>query len=335
MKSIAVVILNWNGQEFLERFLGNIVARSAVGGFFVRIIVADNGSDDGSVQFVAENFRDVELITLEHNYGFTGGYNRALSDLDSDYYVLLNSDIEVTDGWLVPLVEMMESDDTIAAGQPKIRAFNNPDHFEYAGASGGFIDTLGYPFCRGRLVGVSEQDTGQYDDVREIFWATGAAMIIRAGLYHSSGGLDENFFAHMEEIDLCWRFKRRGYKIVVVPSSVVYHIGGGTLPAWSPRKTYLNFRNNIAMLYKNLPVWRFIIVLMARICTDALRMFTYLLRLKMDFAAAIFCGHRDFWRMRRKLKSHSEWGFGPVGSVYRGSIVIRYVLGKKHFDHLM
>ena len=335
MKSVAVVILNWNGREFLERFLGKVVERSGVEGFETQVVVADNGSDDDSADFVARNFPAVQLIALDDNYGFTGGYNRALAAVAADYYVLLNSDIEVASGWLAPLVELMEGDPAIAAVQPKVKSFADREYFEYAGASGGFIDMLGYPFCRGRMIGAGEKDTGQYDDTREIFWATGAAMAVRADLYHSTGGLDDRFFAHMEEIDLCWRMKRRGYRIMAAPASVVYHIGGGTLPAWSPHKTYLNFRNNIAMLYKNLPAWRFALVLAVRIATDFARILTYLVRLKFRFVAAIFRGHRDFWRMRRKLERNPEWGFGPVGRIYRGSIVLRWLSGGKRFGHLM
>lgn len=326
---VAVVILNWNGQEFLEKFLSTVVERSAA-----RVVVVDNGSTDNSVEWMNENFPTVELICLDKNYGFTGGYNRSLPLIEAEYYILLNSDIEVTAGWVEPLVSLMDSDATIAAVQPKILSYSYKHYFEYAGASGGYIDTLGYPFCRGRLIGECEKDEGQYDTVCDIFWATGAAFMVRAELYHSTGGLDDNFFAHQEEIDLCWRLKRRGYRIMACPESVIYHVGAGTLPVWSPLKTYLNFRNNIAMLYKNLPVWRFIIVYCVRFWTDFLRLFSYLLTIKFDFAAAIFRGHRDFWRMRKRLNRQKEYGFGPVGEIYMGSIVLYYILVSKKFGKL-
>lgn len=334
MPKIAVVILNWNGKEFLERFLKGVIQNSQTKIADVEIIVADNGSQDDSVDYMLTHFKQIRLIILEQNYGFTGGYNRALEQIEADYFLLLNSDIEVTPAWIDPLCQVMEQDRTIAACQPKIRSYKEPDHFEYAGACGGFIDTLGYPFCRGRLLAATEKDHGQYDTTREIFWATGAALMVRADLYRSSGGLDENFFAHMEEIDLCWRFKRQGYRIMVCPDSVVYHVGGGTLPAWSPRKTYLNFRNNIAMLYKNLSTPRFVAVLGFRLGSDTLRMLSYLVMGKFDFVRAIFDGHRDFWRMRPKLDRQKQFGFHKVGQIYRGSIVVRYLFHKT-FDKLM
>lgn len=330
MKKIAVVILNWNGVEFLERFLGSVVDNSVVEGALTEVVVADNGSTDGSVEWIRNNFAQrVTAIEFTENYGFTGGYNRALQQIEADYYLLLNSDIEVTPGYLCPLFEAMEKDSTIVAAQPKILSFHQPKMFEYAGASGGFLDTLGYPFCRGRLINCAEEDKGQYDSQREIFWATGAAFFVRAKQYHQIGGLDDNFFAHMEEIDLCWRFKRSGFKVMVCPKSVVYHVGGGTLPAWSPMKTYLNFRNNIAMLYKNLSAPRFAVVLVARIGTDSLRALSYLLSGQMDFVKAIYKGHRDFWRMRKKLDRQTAIGHRAVGQIYKGSIVLRYFIDKK------
>lgn len=332
---VAVVILNWNGAEFLRRFLSSVVENSTAEDAHVEVIVADNGSTDDSLEWLKANMPQVRVIELPENYGFTGGYNRALRQVESDYYLLLNSDIEVTPQWLEPLVSAMEADKHIAAAMPKIKSWSEPTKFEYAGASGGFIDTLGYPFCRGRLVSITESDTGQYDTPREIFWATGAAMMVRASLYHSSGGLDENFFAHMEEIDLCWRLRRQGYSIAVVPQSVVYHVGAGTLPVWSPRKTYLNFRNNIAMLYKNLSRPRFIFLLPLRMATDSARLVTYLMVGKWSFALAIFNGHRDFWRMRSKLDRQPQFGFGRVGQIYKGSIVFRCLFVSKWFGKMM
>lgn len=329
---VAVVILNWNGRRYLEKFLASVIAHSEA---LAEVIVADNGSIDDSVDWMRMNFPEVRLLVMDANYGFTGGYNRALEMVDAEYYILLNSDIEVSRGWIEPLLRVMDECPTVAAVQPKILSYSYNDFFEYAGASGGFIDSLGYPFCRGRLIGGCESDQAQYDTEREIFWATGAAMMVRASLYHNSGGLDENFFAHQEEIDLCWRLKRQGYKIMVAPSSVVYHVGAGTLPVWSPLKTYLNFRNNIAMLYKNLPVWRFAVVYCVRLGTDFLRLLSYLLSMKMSFAAAIFRGHRDFWRMRGRLERHKEYGFGSVGQIYKGSIVLFYLFVSKKFGKII
>lgn len=332
MSSVAVVILNWNGRGFLEKFLSGVITNSEP---LARVVVVDNGSTDDSVHWMQTHYADIELIVLDRNYGFTGGYNRSLKQIDADYYVLLNSDIQVTPGWLQPLIELMDSDRTIAAVQPKVLSYSHQQYFEYAGASGGFIDTIGYPFCRGRLIGSCEQDQGQYDTVREIFWATGAAFMVRADLYHSSGGLDDNFFAHQEEIDLCWRLKRQGYKIMVCPKSVIYHVGAGTLPVWSPLKTYLNFRNNIAMLYKNLTLLRFVIVYLVRFGTDFLRFLSYIFTIRFAFAAAIFRGHRDFWRMRSRLDRHCEYGFGRVGQIYRSSIVLHYIFVSKNFKKLL
>lgn len=328
----AVVILNWNGRQFLEIFLPILIARTPS----ARLVVADNCSTDDSREYLRDNFPEVELLVLDDNYGFTGGYNRALAQVEAEYFVLLNSDIEVEQGWLEPLVEMMDRNSDVAAIQPKILSFAQKDRFEYAGASGGFIDALGYPFCRGRFIGVkTEVDRGQYDDSREVFWASGAALMIRSSLYREIGGLDENFFAHMEEIDLCWRLKRAGYRIMVEPRSVVYHIGGGTLPVWSAMKTYYNFRNNIAMLYKNQSRRRFFCVYYLRLWTDFLRLLTYLIPMKWSFAAAIFRGHRDFWRMRKKLDRQNHLPHKTVKQTYRGSIILRQLFGRKTFGNMI
>lgn len=332
MKQIAVVILNWNGRQFLELFLPMVVQRSKG----AAIWVVDNGSTDDSVEYLKANFEEVNLLVFDQNYGYTGGYNRALDKIESKYYVLLNSDIEVENGWLEPLFDIMESDLNIAAVQPKVLSFAQKDKFEYAGACGGFIDFLGYPFCRGRFIGVAtEVDRGQYDDAREIFWATGAALMVRGSDYRKIGGLDENFFAHMEEIDMCWRLKRAGKKIMVQPKSVIYHVGGGTLPVWSPMKTYLNFRNNIAMLYKNLPKTKFALIYMVRLGTDFLRFLSYVLTGKFKFSGAIFRGHRDFWRMRKLMDRQTELPFKKVGQIYGWSIVLKQLFGKKTFGNMM
>src|ERR1700761_629824 len=248
--TIAIVILNYNGRGYLEQFLPFVTANTCPGG---EVIIADNASTDDSLAFLKENYPGLRVIVLDRNYGFAGGYNMALQQVQSDYYVLLNSDVEVTPGWLEPIVGLMESDPAIGACQPKIRMFAHRELFEYAGAAGGWLDYLGYPFARGRIFDVCETDNGQYDQAEPIFWASGAALFIRAGLYHEMGGLDTYFFAHQEEIDLCWRIQLAGHKIYSCPQSVVYHVGGGTLPKGNERKVFLNFRNNLIMMVKNMP----------------------------------------------------------------------------------
>ena len=250
MKRTAVVILNWNGRKMLEQFLPSIIEYSHSD---AEVIVADNASTDDSLQFLQERFPQVRLIVLEQNFGFAEGYNRALRQVDAEYFVLLNSDVRVTHHWLTPLVEFMDSHNDVAACQPKLLSFYDEDAFEYAGASGGYLDRLGYPFCRGRVFDTVEKDNGQYDDTTDVLWATGACLMVRAKDYWEAGALDGRFFAHNEEIDLCWRLRLLGRRIVCIPDSQVYHVGGGTLPKSNPRKTFLNFRNNLTMLYKNLP----------------------------------------------------------------------------------
>ncbi|MEI9918209.1 MAG: glycosyltransferase family 2 protein [Bacteroidota bacterium] len=247
MSSIAVVILNYNGQKFLKNFLRGVVDYSPG----ASIVIADNGSTDDSLTYVAENFPTVEIIKIGKNLGFCGGYNYALEKADADYFVLLNSDVEVTQNWLIPLRDLLDRDQTIAAVQPKVLSYHHKNLFEYAGAGGGMIDILGYPFCRGRIFDTLEQDNGQYNDTLPVFWATGACLVIRSKLFRQLDGFDEDFFAHMEEIDLCWRLKRLGHKVFYCGSSKVYHVGGGTLAAGNPTKTYYNFRNGLAMLIKN------------------------------------------------------------------------------------
>ena len=250
MKKVAIVILNWNGREMLKQFLPSVVACSKEE---ATVYVADNASTDGSMAMLESDFPEVKRIQLSQNWGFAEGYNRAFKEIDSDYYLLLNSDVEVTAHWLTPLIAYLEQHAEVAACQPKLLAYHDKGAFEYAGASGGYLDRYGYPFCRGRLFDTVERDEGQYDEPAEILWATGAALMIRAKDYWDAGGMDERFFAHNEEIDLCWRLRIRGRKIVCVPESRVYHVGGGTLPKANPMKTFLNFRNNLTMLYKCLP----------------------------------------------------------------------------------
>ena len=269
---IAVVVLNWNGKSWLEKFLPTLVNHSKE----ATVFVADNASTDGSVSFVKDNFPNVKVIVNTKNGGYAKGYNDALKQIDAEYFVLINSDIEVTDGWLSPIISLMDSDKQIASCQPKILDYNSKTKFEYAGASGGFIDKLGYPFCRGRIFDDIEKDKGQYNDAIEVFWATGACLFVRASNFNEIGGLDESFFAHQEEIDLCWRLKNSGYKIMVQPNSVVYHVGGGTLNTGSPLKTHLNFRNNLFMLFKNLPTPYLFTIIPARLVLDGLAALTFL-----------------------------------------------------------
>jgi len=324
---IAVVILNWNGREFLRKFLPNVIANSQD---VAEVIVADNASTDSSIEFLQDNFPEIRIITNRTNGGFARGYNEALAEVDADYFVLLNSDIEVTPNWIEPVIKLMESDKTIAACQPKLRSFNEREKFEYAGAAGGFIDEYGYPFCRGRIFQHLETDNGQYNDAIEIFWATGACMFVRADLYKQFGGLDEDFFAHMEEIDFCWRLKNGGYKIMFCPDSVVYHVGGGTLPKKSAQKTYLNFRNNLSLLYKNLPSHLILPVFTVRFPLDGIAAFKFLLDGGFaDFYAVLrahFYFYSNFMKLRRRRKLLKQ---NMVHGIYMGNLVKDYYLNKK------
>lgn len=325
----AVVILNWNGKKFLEKFLPALVERTTGPG--VAIIVADNCSSDDSVPFLQQNYPQIRLIRNPENGGFAKGYNDALAQIKARFYVLLNSDIEVSPDWIEPVISRMRKDGKVAAAQPKLISYCEKGKFEYAGAAGGFIDHLGYPFCRGRIFESLEEDKGQYDQACEIFWATGAALFVRADLYHACGGLDNDFFAHMEEIDLCWRLKNRGYKIMYYPDSVVYHIGGGTLPKNSPRKTYLNFRNNLSLLYKNLPEKEIGRVFRKRFLLDMLAALVFLVRGSYPECKAVFKAHRDFRKMRpANRKKRAALGNHPACTlIYRKSIVWEYNF-KKH-----
>ncbi len=297
--SIAVVILNWNGLDFLTKFLEGVVRMTPQ----ASIIVADNGSDDASLEWIAENFtrEQVRVIALDKNYGFTGGYNRALAALEGefDYFLLLNSDIEVTPGWLEPLVEFMDSHPECGACAPKIRSWHDRDCFEHAGAAGGYIDRFYFPYCRGRIMDHVEKDYGQYDDPANCFWVSGAAFMVRSSIWKRLGGLDESFFAHMEEIDFCWRAQLQGWQVWSVPSSVIYHVGGGTLPNNSPRKIYLNFRNNLLMMYKNLPErWRDLLIF-ERMVIDGVLATIYLFTGKREFFKMVIKAHSDFRKMKK------------------------------------
>ena len=269
---IAVVILSWNGIKWIKKFLPTIIDKSRN----ANIYVADNASTDGTVEYIKENFTNVNVIQNYSNDGYAKGYNDALKNLNEKYFVLINSDIEVTDNWLNPIIDLMEDNIDIAACQPKILDYNNRNKFEYAGASGGYIDTLGYPYCRGRIFSDIEEDSNQYDDIKEVFWASGACLFVRSKHFKEVNGFDNDFFAHQEEIDLCWRLKNSGYKVMVNPQSVVYHVGGGTLSSSSPFKTYLNFRNNLFMIYKNLPFLKLLITLLFRLPLDGIAAITFL-----------------------------------------------------------
>ena len=329
----AIVILNWNGRHMLERFLPSVTKNCPDN---AEVIIADNGSNDDSIQFLKDTYPSLRLILLDKNYGFAEGYNRAFAQIDAEYYVLLNDDVEVTPGWVETVIDMMEGDDTIAIAQPKLLMFDKKDTFEYAGGAGGFIDSFGYPFCRGRLFSTLEQDHGQYNDQREIFWATGAAMFVKAAAWKEMGGLDNDFFAHMEEIDFCWRCKNKGYKVMFCPNATVYHVGGGTLPKSSPFKTQLNFRNNLAMLYKNLPDKRLHRVLRLRIVLDWVAAFSFLLKGNAGEFRAVFKAHKEFRKWKPNLKAkRSTLTPHPVSCVYQGKLLIDYHLrGRKTFQQL-
>lgn len=331
----AVVILNWNGRQHLERFLGSVVSRTPRD---IRIIVADNGSTDDSVAFTAENYPTVETIRLDRNYGFAEGYNRALAQVDADCFILLNSDVEVTEGWTEPLLAALESDPAVAAVAPKLLSYTERDRFEYAGACGGFIDLLGYPFCRGRILSTVEKDDGQYDSPREVFWASGAAFCCRAEHFRQAGGFDADFFAHMEEIDLCWRMQLAGRKIVVEPRSTVYHLGGGTLPNESPNKLYLNYRNNLAMLFKCAPMPQRMLAATVRPAADMLSVIIYMVKGDFALAAATLRAYRDFLAMHRTLAAKRRAVRGNVRTearhIYRSSIILRYMAGRRTFGDM-
>lgn len=334
MKSrVAVVILNWNGAKFLEQFLPNVIEYSKKD---ATVYVADNASTDNSVELLKQKFPEVSLIINPENGGFAKGYNQALSNIDAEYYILLNSDIEVTPNWISPIINLMEEDALIAACQPKILSYHDKKLFEYAGAAGGYIDHFGYPFCRGRIFSTLETDFGQFDDIQEVFWATGACLFIKSDLYWKVGGLDEDFFAHMEEIDLCWRLKNLNYRIMYCGHSSIYHIGGGTLPKSSSRKTYLNIRNNLVMLYKNSPNNQLFKIFFARFFLDGVAAVKFMISGGIKDFIAVIRAHLSFWRTlkvtkkKRKSSSHHH-----VSYIYKGNIVSDYyLLGKKYFTEI-
>lgn len=335
--AVAVVILNFNGKYFLEKLLPNILLNSAP----YPVYVADNGSADDSVDFLKTKFPQVNVIENNNNYGYAQGYNVALKKIEADYYILLNSDVEVTQGWIEPVIKLMQFDKSIAACQPKLLDFNNRTFFEYAGASGGFIDNYCYPFCRGRIFNSLEKDEGQFNNPTEVFWATGACLFVKSEAYWKVGGLDNDYFAHMEEIDLCWRLKNSGYKIFVEPKSTVYHIGGGTLNKFSSRKTFLNFRNNLITLTKNHPSKNLAFKILYRMILDGIAAFRFLFAGTPKHFFAVIRAHFSYYgmmsstlRKRKEMKSLVGFQFN-TSCIYNGNIVSEYFLkGKRKFSEL-
>ena len=342
MMKTAVVILNWNTKQYLRRFLPGLL--KSLEGLDAGAVVADNASSDGSVRMMEEEFPSVRLIPLKENYGFTGGYNRALAEVEAEYFVLLNSDVEVPEGWLEPLVEWMDSHPECGACGPKLLRFEERDTFEYAGAAGGLIDRFGYPFCRGRVMKWYEKDHGQYDKPEDVMWVSGAAMMIRSRLWRELGGLDGRFFAHMEEIDLCWRLQLEGYRVTTVPSSYIYHIGGGTLPNDSPRKLFLNYRNNLLLLDNNAgktfalrgmkhPRRKADFLIFKRMVLDGLSGIVYLCSGKWSFFKSVTGAHKEFRRLRRRpsaseIEAYRGRGY-DVRGIYRKWLIPRALIKRE------
>lgn len=333
MSKIALVILNWNGEKLFPDFLPSIIEHSQAEN--IEIIVADNGSTDNSLAYLKENFPSVTIMDLENNYGFAKGYNVALKQIEADYFILVNSDVKVAKGWIEPCIRQFESDDKIAAVQPKVLSSQQPEYFEYAGAAGGFIDKYGYPFCKGRILDKVEKDQNQYNKPGEIFWATGACMFIRAEIFKNSGGFDSDFWAHMEEIDLCWRLKNQGFKIVYEPQSTIYHLGGGSLEYGNPKKVYLNFRNNLFMLYKNLSKKRFKRIMFSRMVLDGAAAAKFLLGFEFNAFKAVFRAHASFYRNYSSLKAKRRQLQEQVNvnyheQMFQQSIMWKFFVQKNH-----
>lgn len=329
---LSIVILNWNGSHHLRRFLPSVLKYSNYD--WAEIVVADNCSDDDSRECVEQEFSGVKFLQLDRNYGFAEGYNRALKNNEATYILLLNSDVEVTENWLEPMIQLMDSNLLIAACQPKIMQLEHPGKFEYAGAAGGFIDHYGYPFCRGRIINFQEQDLGQYDAPISVFWASGAALLVRGKQWHQLCGFDSDFWAHMEEIDLCWRMKNRGFKIAVCPQSIVFHLGGGSLSYGSPQKIYLNFRNNLFLLYKNLPKGKLFATLFFRMVLDGVAAIQFLVTGQLKASSKVLGAHRDFYKSlgklrkkRKELLSNSATFNHP--EIYKGSIIFDFFISQK------
>jgi GT2 family glycosyltransferase len=337
MSKTAIVILNWNGKNFLEKFLKDVISNTTSPDN--EIIVADNNSTDDSLVFLNRNFPSLKVICLDSNYGYAGGYNRALAQIEADYYILLNSDVSVGENWTEPLTMFMDLNPQAGACQPRIRSFDKPSYFEYAGAAGGYIDKYGYPFCRGRLFNKVEEDHGQYDNVTEVFWASGACMMIRASAFNACGGFDDTFFAHMEEIDLCWRMQNAGYTIHYIPEPIVYHVGGGTLAYNSPFKIYLNFRNSLMMLAKNLPEQKVRGTIFVRKIFDGIAALTFLFNGGFPAMRAVLKAHSDFRRgkinivTRRNMTPPCDT-YGPPHTMMNKSLLFEYYIynNKKYSD---
>jgi GT2 family glycosyltransferase len=336
---VSIIILNWNTKHFLEKFLSPLLQTDYPN---FEVIVADNGSKDGSTDLIEEKFKNVKLVKFDKNYGFAGGYNRSFKFADGKYIVLLNSDVEVTPNWLNPIINFMEENPDVFACQPKILSFYERNKFEYAGACGGFIDVFGYPFCRGRIFDFCEEDKGQYDDAIQVFWATGACLVVRKELLKEIGFLDEDFFAHMEEIDLCWRANLNGYKIFCLPRSIVYHVGGGTLPKINPWKTFLNHRNSLIMLEKNLDTPKLFLIIPIRLILDLVTAFTYLVKgdiknfIAVLKAIFVFLFFQPKW-IRKRIENRKNLKRRKIEDklIYKRSIVFDYfILGKKKFSDL-
>jgi GT2 family glycosyltransferase len=332
-RKVAIVILNWNGVKLFPEYLPSIIEHSQ--GENCEIIVADNGSTDDSLTYLKANFPSVTLMDLKTNYGFAKGYNVALQQINADYFVLVNSDVKVEKNWIEPCIAHFENDPKVVAVQPKVLSSEKPDFFEYAGAAGGFIDKFGYPFCRGRILDSVEEDKNQYNQSSEIFWATGACMFVRAEAFKQSGGLDPDFWAHMEEIDLCWRWKNQGYKIVYEPQCVIYHLGGGSLEYGNPRKVFLNFRNNLYMMFKNLPKKGFKRTLFTRLVLDGAAAMKFLLGREFKAFGAVLKAHRDFYKNLSSLKQKRKKLLEKVvqdkhKQVFDKSIMWNYFAKKKH-----
>lgn len=338
-KKVAVVILNWNGAGLMEQFLPSVIAYSP--SEVAEVVVADNGSTDNSIAMLQEKFPSVRIIRLDNNYGFAEGYNQALRQIDNEYTVLLNSDVEVTPGWLDAPLAAMDADATIAAAQPKIRAQRNKEYFEYAGAAGGYMDIYGYPYCRGRVLHIVEKDEGQYDTPADILWATGACLFVRTAVYKEAGGLDAGFFAHQEEIDMCWRLRSRGYRLVCTPQSVIYHVGGATLNVESPRKTFLNFRNNLLMLYKNLPEKDLAHVMRVRFWLDYIAATKFLLCGHWCNAQAVYKARKEFFEMKplylpKRRENLEKTTLATIPELMRSSLIVAFYLkGKKIYSDIL
>lgn len=331
MKYISVIILNWNGSELLCKYLPSVVQYS--NNDIAEVIVADNGSTDDSLEILKTKFPSVRTIALDKNYGFAQGYNLAIQQIDTPYCILLNDDVRVTPNWLKPMLAYMEQHPEVGALQPKLLSDRNPQMFEYAGAAGGYLDRFGYPYCRGRIFDTIEEDLGQYDTVEKIMWATGACLMTRTSLYKDAGGLDNLFFAHMEEIDFCWRIRNLGYDIVCIPDSKVYHYGGASLAMGNPRKTFLNFRNSLLMLHKNLPSDQHNKVIFTRLLLDGVAALNFLLHGQFAHVAAIWSAHREAKMMINNLKRTVPSKSGTVPKV--NILVNYYIKGKKRFSDLL